>query len=164
MREDAMKVQDVMTSPAHSCTPAATLKAAARAMCDYGCGALPVLDNAGRPIGILTDRDICMSVARGSQFPGSTVVRDVMTYNPVTCRPGTDLGEVLETMASRRVRRLPVVDGRGSLVGIVSLADVVAAFKDSGGFEPDLLSLLVAASQQTAQPRPWEPKAVPISN
>jgi len=159
-----MKVQDVMTSPAHSCTPGASLTAAARTMCDYGCGALPVLDNSGRPIGILTDRDICMAAARGSQFPGGIVVRDVMTFNPTTCRPGTDVGEVLEVMASRRVRRLPVVDEKGSLVGIVSLADVVAGMRDSGSLDSSLLGRLVAASQQTAQPRPWTRGTTPAPN
>jgi CBS domain-containing protein len=159
-----MKVQDVMTSPAHSCTPDASLKAAAITMCDYGCGALPVLDNAGRPVGILTDRDICMTVALDNQFPAAIRVRQVMTFNPLTCRPGADVGEVLDLMATHRIRRLPVVDENGRLVGIVSLADVVSAVKEAGTLDSALLGRLVAASRRAAAPRPWIEGTASASN
>jgi CBS domain-containing protein len=83
IKEVAVKVQDAMTSPAHSCTPGETLVGAARAMWDYSCGALPVLDSEGRPAGMITDRDICMALARKSRFPGDIRVREVMSLRPV---------------------------------------------------------------------------------
>lgn len=150
-----MKVQDVMTSPAHSCSPEASLAAAARTMCDYGCGALPVLDNAGRPAGILTDRDVCRAVAVGNRFAAAIRVREVMTSNPATCSPGMPLADALELMAVRRIRRLPVVDAQGRLVGIVSLSDIVAAIQDTQVLNSPLLRQLVAATRQSAAARPW---------
>ena len=150
-----MKVQDVMTSPAHSTSPDVGLAAAARTMSDYGCGALPVLDNSGRPIGILTDRDVCRAVAVGSRFAGAMKVREAMTPNPTTCAPGTPLAEALEIMAERKIRRLPVVDVQGRLVGIVSLADIVAGVHDSQWIASPLLRQLVAATRQSAVFRPW---------
>lgn len=131
-----MKVQEVMSSPAHSCTADTSLAAAAIVMRDYKCGALPVLDEQGRPIGILTDRDICMATAREKRFPAAITVHEVMTPRPLTCFPQTGLAEVVDLMAEHRVRRLPVVDLEGKLVGIVSLSDVaaVATRKRSAGY------------------------------
>ncbi len=121
-----MRVQDVMTTPARSCTPDATLAQAAQTMWDHDCGALPVLDSDGRPAGVLTDRDICMAVARKNRFPGDMRVREVMSPHPFVCKPSDEIESALMTMARRQVRRLPVVDGRGCLVGIVSVNDVAA--------------------------------------
>lgn len=151
-----MKVQDLMTSPAHSCTPDTSLATAARIMGDYGCGALPVLDNAGRPVGILTDRDVCMAVARMNRFPAGISVHEVMTSNPWTCVPGSELGEVLNLMANRRVRRLPVVNAEGRLVGIISVSDVVSSVQDAQNFDSPVLRRLVAESRKAAEcpPRP----------
>jgi CBS domain-containing protein len=145
-----MKVQDVMTSPAHSCSPDASLAAAARTMCEYGCGALPVLDNAGRPAGILTDRDICRAVALGSRFASAIRVREFMTFHPSTCTPAMPIEDALELMASKKIRRLPVVDGQGRLVGIVSLSDVVATIQNAEILNSPLLRQLVAATRQSA--------------
>ncbi len=150
-----MRVQDVMTSPAHSCTPDASLAAAASAMREYDCGALPVLDNAGRPVGILTDRDVCMAVARKNRFPAAISVREVMTVNPFTCGPGTDLGYALNVMADGHIRRLPVVDVDGRLVGIVSLSDVLTTVQEARTVDPPLLRQLVAASRPMGRHRSW---------
>jgi CBS domain-containing protein len=150
-----MRVQDVMTSPAHSCTPDASLATAALAMQEYGCGALPVLDNAGRPVGILTDRDICLAVAHKNRFPAAIPVREVMTLNPFTCGPGTDLAYALNVMADGHIRRLPVVDGNGRLVGILSLSDVLASIQEARTADTPLLRKLVAASRPTGRHRSW---------
>ncbi|HKD10443.1 MAG TPA: CBS domain-containing protein [Thermoanaerobaculia bacterium] len=121
-----MKVQDVMTSPARSCAPDATLVNAVQTLWDHDCGALPVLDSDGRPVGMITDRDICMALARKNRFPGDIRVREVMSPHPFVCRPSDEVEEALQTMALRRVRRLPVVDVSGCLVGIISVSDVAA--------------------------------------
>ncbi|HSP95067.1 MAG TPA: CBS domain-containing protein [Thermoanaerobaculia bacterium] len=147
-----MRVQDVMTSPAHSCTPDASLAAAALAMQEYGCGALPVLDNAGRPVGILTDRDVCMAVARKNRFPAAIPVREVMTLNPFTCGPRTDLGYALSVMADGHIRRLPVVDSDGRLVGILSFTDVLTSAQETRTVDTPLLRKLVAASRPLSRP------------
>ena len=126
VKEAPVKVQDVMTSPAHSCKPGETVVGAARAMWDYGCGALPVLDSEGRPAGMITDRDICMALARKNRFPGDNRVREVMSPHPFVCKPSDEMETALATMAKRQVRRLPVVDTQGRLVGIVSVNDTAA--------------------------------------
>ena len=112
-----MRVQDVMTSPAHSCTPDANLATAALAMKDYDCGALPVLDNAGRPVGILTDRDICLALGFRPLPAAGIPITDVMSKKVYACGPGEEILEALETMRNKKVRRLPVVDAAGQLVG-----------------------------------------------
>jgi CBS domain-containing protein len=122
-----MHVQDVMVSPARSCPPDAPIVEAARTMWDNHCGALPVLDDKGEPIGIITDRDICMALARKNRFPARITVREVMTPYPFICQPQDALEEALTLMAENRVRRLPVVNAEGHLVGIVSISDVAAA-------------------------------------
>ena len=122
-----MKVQDVMISPARSCTPDAAIVDAARTMRDNHCGALPVLDEKGGPVGIITDRDICMALVRKVGFPARISVREVMTPYPFICQPQDAIEEVLAIMAEYRVRRLPVVNAEGRLVGIVSISDVGAA-------------------------------------
>jgi CBS domain-containing protein len=122
-----MKVQDVMISPARSCTPEAAIVDAARTMWDNHCGALPVLDEKGEPVGIVTDRDICMALVRKNRFPGRIAVREVMTPYPFICQPQDSVAEALAIMAENRVQRLPVVNNYGRLVGIVSISDVAAA-------------------------------------
>ena len=147
-----MKVHEVMTSPAHSCTADTSLAAAAIVMRDYNCGALPVLDEQGRPIGILTDRDVCMAVARKNRFPAAISVHEIMTPQPLTCSPDTGLTEVVDLMAEHHVRRLPVVDAEGRLVGIVSLSDVAAVAARKRGADHPLLDPLVGASRLTNKP------------
>jgi CBS domain-containing protein len=122
-----MKVQDVMISPARSCTPDAAIVDAARTMWDNHCGALPVLDEKGEPVGIITDRDICMALVRKNRFPARISVREVMTPYPFICQPQDAVEDALTLMAENRVRRLPVVNAEGCLVGIVSISDVAAA-------------------------------------
>jgi CBS domain-containing protein len=121
-----MRVQDVMTSPAFSCTPETTLVQAAQTMWDHDCGGLPALDSQGKPAGMITDRDICMGLARKNRFPGDVRVREVMSAHPFVCKAGDEIEAALVTMATRQVRRLPVVDSEGRLVGIVSVNDVAA--------------------------------------
>jgi CBS domain-containing protein len=122
-----MKIQDVMISPARSCTPEAAVVDAARTMWDNHCGSLPVLDEKGEPVGIVTDRDICMALVRKNRFPARIAVREVMTPYPFICQPQDSIEYALAIMAENRVRRLPVVNDEGHLVGIVSISDVAAA-------------------------------------
>ncbi len=152
-----MKVQGCMTSPAHSCTPSASLVTAARIMWDYQVGCLPVLDPEGHPVGMITDRDICMAAARKDRFAGGITVREVMSPNPFTVQPGDELAKALDTMSSRQVRRLPVVDGEGHLVGILSINDAAASAetgeRDFQG-RPEVLAQIVSSLRKIARPSP----------
>ena len=68
-----------------------------------------------------------MALARKNRFPADIRVQEIMSPNPVVCRPDDDIQKALETMATRQIQRLPVVNEQGRLVGILSISDVVAA-------------------------------------
>lgn len=121
-----MKAKDVMTRNPRSVTPDTPARDAAQIMKDEDVGIVPVIDDASRRlVGVITDRDIALRiVAEGRD--GSVSVRDVMSSSKLaTCRPDEDVDRVMETMASEQLRRIPIVDERGSLVGIVAQADIV---------------------------------------
>jgi CBS domain-containing protein len=121
-----VKAKDVMTRNPRSVTPDTSARDAARIMKDEDVGIVPVIDDASRQlVGVITDRDIALRiVAEGRD--GGVSVRDVMSSSKLlTCRPDEDLDRVMETMASEQLRRIPIVDERGSLVGIVAQADIV---------------------------------------
>jgi len=125
-----MKVQDVMSREVLACGPDDDLGRAALTMWKGDCGVLPVVWG-GRLVGVVTDRDICMGLALEGARPSERRVREVMSREVYSCIPDDDLGDALETMASRRVRRLPVVDG-DRLVGIVSMNDIVVHAEERG--------------------------------
>lgn len=127
-----MKAQDIMTPEPVIVTPDTPLDEAARLMKDQNVGMLPVVEAEGSKqlIGVITDRDIAMRhVAEGH---GSTdcAVREAMTEHVSTCTPDTEVDEVMDLMGREQVRRIPIVDERGSLVGIVAQADIVLEAED----------------------------------
>jgi CBS domain-containing protein len=126
-----MAVKDVM-SPTPTALPTdAPLAAAARAMRDLDVGAVVVMEN-DRPLGIVTDRDIVVrALARGRGVDAATV-GDICSRDLITVPAGASVEDALGVMAARGVRRLPVTIARGSVVGIVSIDDLV----DAGGASP----------------------------
>ncbi len=118
-----MKVQDVMTSNVISCRPETNLAAAGGMMWDNNCGALPIVDEAGRVIGIITDRDIAIAVATRGQLASEITVGEVMSGKVISCSLDEDIKSALEKMGQGRVRRLPVINREGILQGILSLDD-----------------------------------------
>ena len=127
-----MKVQDVMTKTVASCRLDANLAAAAALMWDYNCGQLPVVDDQGKVTSVITDRDICIALGTRNQRASEVTVREVICRPAVLCTANDDLRSALGTMAAERVRRLPVVDHEGSLVGILSLEDVTLQARHHG--------------------------------
>lgn len=117
-----MQVSEVMTRRVETARPDETIEEVARRMAELDVGSLPVCE--GRVIqGIVTDRDIVVrGLARG--VDRTSPVRQVMTEQVETVRPSDDVDEVHDRMSAAQVRRLPVVDDRGELVGVVALADV----------------------------------------
>jgi CBS domain-containing protein len=87
---------------------------------------MPVVDNfqTRKLIGIVTDRDLAMKVVAESRDSRITRVQDVMTRKIATCHPEDDLQKALDAMTANQVRRIPVVDANGSIVGIIAQADV----------------------------------------
>lgn len=126
-----MRARDLMTQPAQSCVQTSSIEKACRRMEISGCGCLPVLDEHGRLAGIVTDRDLAL--AAGHLDPVVFTVGDVMTRRPFVCGPDDPLETVMSLMAQHKVRRLPVVDGDGELVGLISLADITLWGVTDGG-------------------------------
>lgn len=119
-----MEVLELMTSDPATCRPETSLAEVARLLVENDCGAIPVVDAAGRPVGIVTDRDIVVRCVAEGKSPLERTARDCMTSGTVTVAPGTDVKECLELMRGHQIRRIPVVDESGRCVGIVSQADV----------------------------------------
>ncbi len=103
--------------------PDRTVRDAARLLASHNIGGLIVVEEAGSPIGILSERDVTQAAARSDDFLDRHV-DDVMTRNPIAGTPEDDVTAVLETMTTNRFRHLPVMDG-GRLVGMISIGDVV---------------------------------------
>jgi CBS domain-containing protein len=120
-----MTVKDLAAFDVKSCSPDTDLATAAKLMWDGDCGAVPVVNDERRILGMVTDRDICIAAATRGSKPSDIRVQDVMSRNVATCRATDDVHDALKTMKEARVRRLPVVDGQERLTGILSLNDIV---------------------------------------
>jgi CBS domain-containing protein len=121
-----MKVRDIMTTDPQCCTPATSLRDAARRMLEYDCGCIPVVETlaSGRLVGVITDRDItCRMVAQGASATDTTVVT-CMTTSCITVTPDMSVKECCEVLERHQIRRAPVIDETGRVCGIVAQADI----------------------------------------
>ena len=122
-----MKVRDIMTPNPIVCIADDSALDAAFQMKIHSIGSLPVVSGitTRRLVGMVTDRDLCMAViARGFQ-PQGVFVRSAMTRDPIACGPEATLEYCAQLMEHAQVRRIPVIDKRGAVVGIVAQADLV---------------------------------------
>jgi len=127
-----MRVQDVMTKTVASCHRDTDLAAATALMWEHNCGQLPVMDDQGKVASVITDWDICIALGTRNQRAYDVRVGDVMYRPAVLCNAEDELRSALKIMAAERVRRLPVVDRDGKLVGILSLDDVTLQARHHG--------------------------------
>ena len=118
-----MKVKDMMHKGAELVAPNAKLQVIAKKMRDHDIGAIPVCED-GRPIGMVTDRDIAIRGLADSKDISALEARDVMTRDVIFCRETEDAEDALRIMENNKVRRLPVLDDAEKLVGMVSLGDI----------------------------------------
>ena len=132
-----MKVQDVMTRDPVCLTPGATIREAAQLMQRENIGIVPVVDEPARKrlVGVVTDRDIAIRVVAEGRDSGTRVSEIMSTSQLATCAADDDVNEAMEAMASEQVRRIPIVDDRGSLIGIVAQADIVRKARDGNRAE-----------------------------
>lgn len=128
-----MTVREVMSTPPHTCQPTTDLAAVTKLMWDQDCGFVPVVDAGGHLAGVLTDRDICVAAATRRQPPERIAAAQAMSTGVHACLPADTLDAALGTMAKFRVRRVPVIDTEGQLVGVVSMNDLVRAVGRRGG-------------------------------
>ncbi len=143
-----MKVEDVTNRSVKSAHPNDTLNHAARLMWENTCGAVPVVDDDMKPVGFVTDRDICMAAYTQGKPLRDIRVEAAMARKVVTCHPEDDLESAMNLMAEKGLRRLPVVGRDGKLVGILSLDDLACEAGRSlrGGFNQDLRNRLAEVS------------------
>jgi len=128
-----MKAQDIMSKNPATVTPTTRVRQAALLMKKEDVGVVPVVEEGTggkKLVGMLTDRDIAIRLVADGKNPDECEVREVMSANPKTARADDDVSRVMDLMGREQVRRVPIVDERGSLVGIVAQADVVLEGSD----------------------------------
>ncbi|HEX5576088.1 MAG TPA: CBS domain-containing protein [Gemmatimonadales bacterium] len=144
-----MRVRDVMTPDPASCTPDSTARDAAILMRDNDCGSLPVVesDSSRKLVGTVTDRDLAIRGLAEGKGP-DTRIRELMTEGPTSAAPDDEVEIVREVMVAQQVRRVPVVDGNGLVVGIVAQADL--ALEEGAASDQEVGRIVEAISD----PRP----------
>ena len=118
-----MKIEEIMTANPACCGPETNLREVARLMVDHDCGEIPVLRD-GRPVGVITDRDIAARAVAAGRNPLEMKASDLMSTPVITVKPSTDVDDCCDTMEEHQIRRVPVVDDSGSCCGMVSQADI----------------------------------------
>jgi CBS domain-containing protein len=159
-----MRIEQVMHKDVGSVRADQSLNDAAEIMWERDCGCVPVLgeDGSGRVIAMLTDRDICMAAyTQGKRLP-DLPVRAAMSHDVCACSPGDSIEDAEAILRKAQVRRLPVVDEAGQLVGIVSLSDIArAAERCRGQKKPALDEAEVTATLAAiCEPRQTQAPAV----
>jgi CBS domain-containing protein len=122
-------IRELMTLDPRSLESGSTVMEAARLMRDEDAGLIPVVEGE-RLVGTVTDRDIAIRVVAEGREPQSITVGEIASRELVTINPQQNLDEALRLMASHQVRRLPVVEENGKLVGIVAQADIARSAAD----------------------------------
>lgn len=125
-----MEVRSVMTSNPACCSRQTPLPQVAQMMLDNDCGEIPVVDDGGAPLGVVTDRDIATRVVAQGRDITSTTAADAMSSPARTVRIDGSIEEAVNTMETAQIRRVPVIDEAGKVCGMVSQADVALANKD----------------------------------
>lgn len=139
----------LMTQNVRTCSREDTLDQAARVMWEADCGAVPVLDSQGKLVGILTDRDVCMAAYTRGQPLWACSVATVMSTPCYHCAPNDSIERVTEIMRKHGIRRVPVTDSDGSVLGLVALADLgrfAYANSNAPGVLPEFASTVAAVS------------------
>lgn len=121
-----MKVKDVMTSGPRACAPATNLCTAAQLMLETDCGFLPVVTD-GKLTGVVTDRDLFIALGTRNVPASTLTVGEVARQDIWTCDPEDGLDVALGKMRAHRVRRLPVIGFGNTLMGVVSMNDLILA-------------------------------------
>jgi len=121
-----MRCEELMTRNPKCCVPSDSATRVARMMKIEDVGSLPVCSSSEsrRLVGIVTDRDLCLEIVAEGRDPSRTTIESCMTRDPVTCRVDEDMETALDRMEASQIRRIPVVDRSGMLVGIIAQADI----------------------------------------
>ena len=131
-----MNIGDIMTKEIGTCGVESDLESVAQIMWNKDCGSIPVLDDTGSLVGIITDRDIAMGCALNHKAEWELKTKDILNNRTLfTCRSDEDVKNALQLMSEQHIRRLPVVDSNGRLQGMLSIDDIIALSQER---DPDL--------------------------
>ena len=120
-----MNVQALMNSNVKYAGTDASVADVITVMEKNDCGAVPIINAQNKVVGMITDRDICLALGRRPLPAAEIPVAEVMSRRVYACGPDEEVLAALQTMENKKVRRLPVIDGNGQLVGILSMDDIV---------------------------------------
>lgn len=154
-----MNVEELMSKPAMTCRLDETLDTAAKKMWDVDCGVLPIVDGDGRLVGILTDRDICMSAWSRGRLLNAIRIEEAMSKQVFSVTPDQEVSVAELLMAENRIRRIPVIDKNGKPVGVVSMNDLAREAVRSKSRLKDGIVQAIHTLAAICQPRKREPKA-----
>ncbi|MET0385220.1 MAG: CBS domain-containing protein [Polyangiales bacterium] len=156
-----------MSMDVASCSMDDSMNRVAQLMWERDCGCVPIVDELSRVIGIITDRDVCMAAYTQGRSLAELPVSLACSRDVQTCRGSDSLARAEALMTRAQVRRLPVVDDAGVLVGLLSLGDLAHRLKNVGAARSDTLGLrhVAAVLEAVTRPRrvPESPSAEPIA-
>ena len=140
-----LKVEDVMVEGVVTIDADATVMRAVRLMNENEIGCLIVM-RRGKAVGIVTERDLLKRVIAKSKNPKKTQVREIMTKPLIAGQPNMDLEDATKLMFKMKIKKLPVVESEGRLLGLITLTDVAR-------FQPQMIRILKKLSSRTAAPK-----------
>ncbi len=126
-----LTVAEAMTSAPRTCSPVSTVLEAVMIFRDADCGAIPITDT-GKPIGLLTDRDVALAISTHQSDLGRLPVGELMSKDVVTIDLDETLDAAMEKLGDQGIRRLMVVDGSGLLQGVLSWTDLIPHLSAAG--------------------------------
>jgi CBS domain-containing protein len=149
-----MRVTDILKVKGNTLftvTPDTTLIDAVNAMAEHDIGSLVVMEY-GDLVGMLTFREVIMTLSKHHGSIGTATIRRVMDDHPLTCTPETDVNEVRRMMLEHHVRYLPVMESR-ALMGVISFYDVAKAVVEEQGFENRMLKAYIRDWPEEQEPQ-----------
>jgi CBS domain-containing protein len=152
-----MKVKDIFRPKVKSCTLLASLDAVGQIMWESDSGAVPVVNPEGKVVGLLTDRDLAMAMAAKNRGSAQILAREVVSSELFACAPEDEVAEAIQKMRTNRIRRLPVIDAQGQLLGMLSLKDLALAAKAGSeiSYEDVALTLQTVCKPRTEAIPHW---------
>jgi CBS domain-containing protein len=149
-----MQIRKIMSTPSVTCREGETLNRAAQLMWEHDCGAIPVTDDAGKLVGMVTDRDVCMAAYTKGRTLLDIPVAEAMTTQVYSCSPDESIETAEMLMRDHQIRRVPIVDKAGRLAGLLSVSDV-ARYAASVGDTDGPVREFVKTSAAISRPRTW---------
>lgn len=151
-----MRIDQLMRKPAITCRHSENLQAVAQRMWEQDCGVLPVVDDAGKMVGIVTDRDVCMAAYTQNKTLSAIPVTTAMAKAVFSMSPGASIEAAEQLMGEKQVHRLPVADADGKPLGVISMNDIAryAAGTRTPAAQEVALKAYAAIAQPRAQPQP----------